>query len=92
MVNKKHENKDQDDLEITNDITEMIEPDLEEVEMREKDVISSLREKFKTCDAQKRELLEETQRIKADFLNARQSFMTTWVKMFSYWIYCINRI
>ncbi len=72
MVNKKHENKDQDDLEITNDITEMIEPDLEEIEMKEKDVISSLREKFKTCDAQKRELLEETQRIKADFLNARK--------------------
>ncbi len=72
MVNKKHENKNQEDLEITNEDTEITEPDLEEVEAREVDIIKSLREKFKVCDQEKREILEETQRTKADFLNARK--------------------
>ena len=75
MVNKrqeKEENNSQDDVEITNDTTEIIEPDLEEVEEREKDIISSLKAKLKVCDQEKREILEETQRVKADFLNARR--------------------
>lgn len=75
MVNKrqeKEENNSQDDVEITNDTTEIIEPDLEEIEEREKDIISSLKAKLKVCDQEKREILEETQRVKADFLNARR--------------------
>ena len=72
MVNKKQENEYQDDLEITNEETELVEPDLEDIEEKEKVIISSLREKLKNCEASKRDLLEETQRIKADFLNARK--------------------
>lgn len=72
MVNKKHENKNQEDLEITNEDIEITEPDLEDVEAREVDIIKSLREKLKVCDQEKREILEETQRVKADFLNARK--------------------
>lgn len=72
MVNKKHENKNQEDLEITNEDIEITEPDLEEVEAREVDIIKSLRDKLKVCEQEKREILEETQRTKADFLNARR--------------------
>jgi molecular chaperone GrpE (heat shock protein) len=72
MVNKKHENKNQEDLEITNEDTEITEPDLADVEAREVDIIKSLRDKLKVCDQEKREILEETQRVKADFLNARK--------------------
>lgn len=72
MVNKKHENKNQEDLEITNEDTEITEPDLADVEAREVDIIKSLRDKLKVCDQDKREILEETQRVKADFLNARK--------------------
>lgn len=72
MVNKKYENKNQEDLEITNEDIEITEPDLEEVEARDADIIKSLREKLKVCDHEKREILEETQRTKADFLNARK--------------------
>ena len=72
MVNKKHEDDDQDDIEITDDITDTNDPDLESIEMTEKDVIKILRTKLKACDAEKRDLLEETQRTKAEFFNARK--------------------
>lgn len=78
MVKKRHEDKNndnQDDLEITNDDNEnnvMTEPDLEEIEVQEKDIISSLKTKLKISEQEKREILEETQRVKADFLNARK--------------------
>ncbi len=72
MVNKKHENKNQEDLEITNEDIEINVPDLEEVEAREVDIIKSLRDKLKVCEGSKRESLEEMQRVKADFLNARK--------------------
>ena len=73
MVNKKHEEEeDQEDIEITNDTTEMDDPDLEGIEMTEKDVIKILRKKLKACGSEKRDLLEETQRTKAEFFNARK--------------------
>jgi len=74
MVNKseKEEKFNQDDVEITNEEIDTNEPDLEEIEEKEKGVISSLREKLKTCEANKREILEEVQIVKADFLNARK--------------------
>ena len=73
MVNKKHEHEeDQDDIEVTNDMTEMNEPDLEEVEEKEGNVIKTLREKLKHAEAEKRSALEEMQRSKADFLNAKR--------------------
>lgn len=74
MVNKRHneENNNQDDLEITSETNEMTETDLQDIEAREKDIISSLKAKLKTSEQEKREILEETQRTKADFLNARK--------------------
>jgi molecular chaperone GrpE len=74
MVNKKNENtEDQDDIDITNnEDVEMIELDLEDLEIKEENVIKSLREKLKACEASKRTILEETQLAKADFLNARR--------------------
>ena len=76
MVNKKHENEyeddNQEDVEVTNEELEMNEPDLEEVEAKEGNVIKTLREKLKTAETEKREALEEMQRAKADFLNAKR--------------------
>lgn len=76
MVNKKHKQLDQDELEITMEPNEKTEPDLVDIEKREEDIISSLRNKLKACEAQKREVLEESQRVKADFLNARNRLNT----------------
>ncbi|MCB9810916.1 MAG: nucleotide exchange factor GrpE [Candidatus Nomurabacteria bacterium] len=72
MVNKSNEDKSQDDVEITNEETDVLEPDLEEIENNEKDIIKSLKVKLKACNEEKREILEEGQRAKADFLNARR--------------------
>lgn len=65
---------DQEEIEITTDNTEkeFHDPELEEVEENEKNIISSLREKLKTSDLEKRQLLEDVQRQKADYLNARR--------------------
>ncbi len=72
MVNKKHSNDTQDDVEITNEDTDMHEPELEELEEKQNEFNNTLREKLKTCEAEKRTILEESQRTKADFLNARR--------------------
>lgn len=72
MVNKRNIDFNQDDVEITNEDMEITEPDLETVEAREKDIIHSLREKLKVCETERRNILEENQRGKADFLNARR--------------------
>ncbi len=72
MVNKRNKDIHQDEVEITTEDLEITEPDLETIEAREKDVSHSLREKLKACEAEKRNILEETQRGKADFLNARR--------------------
>lgn len=71
MVNKKHESVNQEDIEITIESPDIPEPDLSEIETHGKDIISSLRSKLKACEADKREALEDSQRAKADFLNAR---------------------
>ncbi len=72
MVNKTYKDTHQDDIELTTEDLEITEPDLETVEAREKDIIHSLREKLKVCETDKRNILEESQRGKADFLNARR--------------------
>lgn len=72
MVNKRYEPTNQDDLEITTEMEEHHDPDLADVEATEKDIISSLKKKLKHSEEEKRQALEDTQRAKADFLNARK--------------------
>ncbi len=72
MVNKSNKDTHQDDVNITTEDIEITEPDLEEVEAKQDSFNNTLRDKLKACEAEKREILEETQRAKADFLNARR--------------------
>ncbi|MEZ4104585.1 MAG: nucleotide exchange factor GrpE [Candidatus Paceibacterota bacterium] len=72
MVNKSNEDNNQEDLEITNEDNEIEESDLEEIESNQAEVIKKLKAKLKTCEQDRREILEESQRAKADFLNARK--------------------
>lgn len=72
MVNKKHTEDTQDDVDITTEDTDMHEPELEELEEKQNGFNNTLRDKLKTCEAEKRTILEESQRTKADFLNARR--------------------
>lgn len=62
----------QDDVNITTEDLEITEPELEEVEEKQDSFNNTLRDKLKVCEAEKREILEESQRAKADFLNARK--------------------
>jgi molecular chaperone GrpE len=72
MVNKKHNDTAQDDVEITSEDTDTHEPELEELEEKQDSFNNTLRDKLKACETEKREILEEAQRTKADFLNARK--------------------
>lgn len=72
MVKNSKNDNPQEDVEITNDEMEMPEPELEEIEEKQGTFNNVLREKLKACEAEKRDLLEEMSRIKADFLNARK--------------------
>jgi molecular chaperone GrpE len=72
MVNKKDKNMSEDEFEITNENTDINEPELEELEEKQSGFNNTLRDKLKACEAEKREILEESQRTKADFLNARR--------------------
>jgi molecular chaperone GrpE len=72
MVNKSNKEKVQDDVEITNENIDIQEPELEEIEEKQSGFNNTLRDKLKACEAEKREILEESQRTKADFLNAKR--------------------
>ncbi len=72
MVNKNDKQTPQDDVEITSFETEENEPELEEIENGVNGFNNTLRDKLKVCEAEKREVLEELQRAKADFLNAKK--------------------
>lgn len=48
------------------------EPELVEEEENSKDKLKALRDKLKACEQEKMSHLEELQRVKADFLNARK--------------------
>lgn len=83
MVNNKQQdiendlednNREEIQEEITTERNEVENEDLslEEIEVEEENKLKSLREKLKRCDAEKKAILEETQGIKADFLNARR--------------------
>lgn len=72
MVKKSNNDNLQDDVEITNEEIEINEPELEELEEKQGTFNNTLRDKLKACEAEKRDLLEEIGRAKADFLNARR--------------------
>lgn len=59
------------DLEPTGD-DHTVEPELEDSEATSSNKLKDLRAKLKACEAEKMEHLEEVQRTKADFLNARK--------------------
>ncbi len=72
MVNKNNNDDIQDDIEITNEIPEIKDVDLEKIEELEAESISALKKKLKANEEDKRSLQDELQRAKADFLNARK--------------------
>lgn len=47
-------------------------PDLEEVEASVNDKIKKLREELQTCNSERKQTLEDNQRLKADFLNTKR--------------------
>jgi len=71
MVNM-NENEHEEFEEVTDEMTDTTEPELEEIEELSNNKLKDLREKIARLDTEKKELLEETQRAKAEFLNARR--------------------
>ncbi len=72
MVNINNENEKNDDIETIDDNTDTTDIELEEAEEITGDKLKALRTKLKEAEAKARELHEELQRNKADFLNARK--------------------
>ncbi len=72
MVKNSNNDNSQDDVEITNEDMEITEPELAEMEEKQGTFNNALRDKLKACEAEKKDLLEEIGRVKADFLNARR--------------------
>ena len=74
MVNKKDTQEVQDDLVFTDstDTIETSDPELSEIEDAEANKIKTLKTKLNDSEERNREQLEELQRTKADFLNARK--------------------
>lgn len=74
MVNKNDTDEVQDELEITNDTdtTETNDPELFEIENEEDNKLKTLKTKLKESEEKNRDLLEELQRSKADFLNGKR--------------------
>lgn len=74
MTNIEQDNEDIE-IETTDTEAENIiedEPELVDMEATAKDKLKKLRDDLKRCEAEKMEVLEESQRAKADFLNARR--------------------
>ncbi len=73
MVNNNNDDTVQDDLEFTNDDTDNdSNPELDESEATAEQKLKALRKKLTEATEKNRELGEEMQRAKADFLNARR--------------------
>jgi molecular chaperone GrpE len=71
MVNK-HDEDNNDFEEITDENIESDEFELEEVEELSKNKLKDLRDKIARLDTEKKEILEESQRARAEFLNAKK--------------------
>ncbi len=72
MVNKNNDSEIQDDSEITYDEQDTTDTELAEDERTAEQKLKDLRKKVADAEEAKRELHEELQRTKADFLNARK--------------------
>jgi molecular chaperone GrpE len=72
MVNINNENENTDDIETINEDTDTTDIELEDAEEITGDKVKTLRAKLKEAELKARELHEELQRNKADFLNARR--------------------
>ncbi len=71
MVNEKDINEE--DIEITDDEHhELADIELADEEVTEANKLKQLRQKLQTCDEDKRQIMEDAAREKADFLNARR--------------------
>lgn len=72
MVKKHDEETVQDDIEITNEDGGRDEPELIDTEEAVTSKLKKLRDTLHRLEGENRELREETQRQKADFLNAKR--------------------
>ena len=74
MVNINDTDEVQDDLEFTpdTDTPDREEPELSEIENDEDNKLKTLKTKLKESEDKNRDLLEELQRSKADFLNGKR--------------------
>lgn len=72
MFDQRKNENDQEEMEVTNELEESDEPDLEEVEANSQQKIKELRDKLKVCDKEKMQHLEDLQRLKADYLNSKR--------------------
>ena len=74
MVNNNNDDEVQDDIKIESDHTDAtnIDSELADDEATDANKIKKLRDQLKEADAKNRDLHEELQRGKADFLNARK--------------------
>lgn len=71
MEKDTHEHEAELELEATNE-DNVLEPELESVEAHTTGKLKALREKLKAAEDAKMDALEQLQRTKADFLNARK--------------------
>lgn len=71
MVNNDNENNEVD-IEITDEESKIEDIELEDLEEKEADKTKKFREKLKDCEEQKKDLMDELQRAKAEFLNAKK--------------------
>ena len=71
MLNNE-QNESAEDIEMTDEVTEIDELELADVEENSKSKIKSLQTKLKDCEAEKKQHLDGLQRAKADFLNTKK--------------------
>lgn len=73
MVNMNNNDKHEEEVEITNeDQPEIEESELVDLEEKADNKLKKLREKLARCEEEKKTILDESQRARADFLNARK--------------------
>jgi molecular chaperone GrpE len=71
MAQKEHENNEEFE-DITDEMTDTAEPELEDIEDLEAGKLKKLKEKLRQAEDDKRKALEELASVKADYLNARK--------------------
>lgn len=73
MVNMNNNDEYDDEVEITNDEQpETEEPELIDLEEKSESKLKKLREKLSLCEDEKKQILDDSQRARADFLNAKK--------------------